>query len=91
MDKFNPEEQFNELMQIAKQRAGLLGLLTAILDDQRELTSEQIKGAILRCMCNLIDTDGMVYDWMDKRFVEAAKACCEQNVFLDEVKDLLKG
>ena len=91
MNEFNPEEQLNELIQISKQRAGLLGLLTAILDDERELTSEQIKGAIVRCMCNLIDTDGMVYDWMDKHFVGAARTYCEQNAALDEIKDLLKG
>lgn len=75
---------------IALQRAAFMGLITAILDDEGEKTLTEIKDRIVNTVSFLIETDAMVGDGIDYMTITAAKHYMEQEIALDQVKDLLK-
>lgn len=75
---------------IALQRAALMGLITAILDDEGEKTLNQIKNHITDTMITLIDIQAIVGDPIEAITVDALKRHLEQEIALDQVKDLLK-
>jgi len=75
---------------IALQRAALMGLITAILDDQGEKTLVQIKDRIVDTVSFLIEAEVMVGDGIDYVAAKAARRHMEQEIALGQVKDLLK-
>jgi len=75
---------------IALQRAALMGLITAILDDQGEKTLTEIKDRIVNTVSFLIEAEVMVGDGIDYVTTKAAKRHMEQEIALGQVKDLLK-
>jgi len=79
-----------DVKNIPLQRACLMGLVTAILDDQGEKSLREIKNAITDALAHMIETDVMVGDPIDIITVRAAKQHMEQESALNEVKNLLK-
>ena len=75
---------------IVLQRACLMGLITAILDDQGEKSLREIKNSITDTLSHMIEMNIMVGDFIDIQTVRAAKQCIEQEIAVDQVKDLLK-
>ena len=75
---------------IALQRAALMGLITAILDDQGEKTLVQIKDRIVDTVSFLIEIEAMVGDGIDYVATTSARRHMEQEIALGQVKDLLK-
>lgn len=75
---------------IALQRAALMGLITAILDDEGEKTLTEIKDRIVNTVSFLIEAEVMVGDGIDYMTTTAAKRYMEQEIALGQVKDLLK-
>lgn len=75
---------------IALQRAALMGLITAILDDQGEKTLVQIKDRIVDTVSFLIEIEAMVGDGIDHVATTSARRHMEQEIALSQVKDLLK-
>ena len=75
---------------IALQRAALMGLITAILDDQGEKTLQEIKSHITNTITFLVESEVMVGDPIDLWVVRATRKYLEQEIAVDQVKDLLK-
>ena len=75
---------------IILQRACLMGLVTAILDDEGEKSLREIKDAIADALAHMIQADIMVGDLIDISTVRAAKQHMEQEMALNEAKNLLK-
>jgi len=75
---------------IILQRACLMGLLTAILDDQGEKSLREIKDSITDALSHMIETDIMVGDFIDFQTVRAAKQHMEQEGAVIAAKNLLK-
>jgi hypothetical protein len=75
---------------IPLQRACLMGLVTAILDEEGEKSLCEIKNAITDALAHMIEIDVMVGDPIDIITVRAAKQHMEQESALNEVKNLLK-
>lgn len=84
------QNQDEHLIQAAKQRAGLMGLINALLEEEQELTLNQIKGKIVRCVSGLVLLDAMVGDEIDYEVVETCKSYLESEQALEDVRDLLK-
>ena len=79
-----------DVKNIPLQRACLMGLVTAILDDQGEKSLREIKDSITDALSHMIEADIMVGDIIDVTTVRAAKQHMEQEMALNEVKSLLK-
>jgi hypothetical protein len=79
-----------DVKNIPLQRACLMGLVTAILDDQGEKSLREIKDSITDALSHMIEADIMVGDFIDVTTVRAAKQHMEQEMALNEVKSLLK-
>lgn len=73
------------------QRAAIMGLLTAMLEDQEEKTMKEVKGRILSCLNTIIDFDLIVGDFIDKNVLEAAKQHCQEQIALEEVDKILNS
>ena len=76
---------------IPLQRAGLMGLITAILHDEGEKTIQEIKQKIVASIAHMVQEDVMVGDVLDMFMVDAAKEFCEQEEAVNNVKDILNG
>ena len=75
---------------IILQRACLMGLITAILDDQGEKSLREIKDSITDALSHMIEADIMVGDFIDYQTVKAAKQHMEQEGAVIAAKNLLK-
>ena len=75
---------------VAIQRACLMGLLTAILEDEGEKSLREIKDAITESLSHMIEANIMVGDFIDVQTIRAAKQYMEQEMALNEAKNLLK-
>ena len=75
---------------IILQRACLMGLITAILDDQGEKSLREIKDSITDALSHMIEADIMVGDFIDYQIVKAAKQHMEQEGAVIAAKNLLK-
>ena len=75
---------------IILQRACLMGLVTAILDDQGEKSLREIKDSITDALSHMIEADIMVGDFIDYQTVKAAKQHMEQEGAVIAAKNLLK-
>lgn len=84
------QNQDEHLIQAAKQRAGLMGLINALLEEEQELTLTQIKLKITTCLSGLVVLDAMVGDEIDFEVIGACKTFLEGEQALDDVRDLLK-
>lgn len=73
------------------QRAAIMGLLTAMLEDQEEKTMKEVKDKILSCLNTIMDFDLIVGDFIDKNIFEAAEQHCKQQIALEEIQDMLKS
>ena len=73
------------------QRAAIMGLLTAMLEDDQERTMKEIKDKILSCLNTIMDFDLIVGDFIDKNVFEAAERHCQEQIALDEVNEILNG
>lgn len=76
---------------IPLQRAGLMGLITAILHDEEEKTVQEIKQKIVASIAHMIQADAMVEDVIEMFVLDAAKEFCEQEEALNNVKGILGG
>ena len=83
------EELFKQLIQTSKQRAGILGLLVAVLDSDTEICLTEMKNAIANCIGRLIDQDAMVEDLLDALLVDALKRHLQEQEALEEVGKIL--
>jgi len=79
-----------DVKNIPLQRACLMGLVTAILDDQGEKSLREIKDAITDALSHMIEADIMVGDLIDISTVRAAKQHMEQESAVIAAKNLLK-
>ena len=75
---------------VSLQRAALMGLITAILEDQGEKSLTEIKDRVVSTVSFLIESGAMVGDAIDYMAARAARRHMEQEIALDQVKDLLK-
>ena len=80
----NPNES-----NVAKQRAALMGIVSAILMDEGEKSAREIKNAITSTLTYLIDSDAMVGDAIDMMTIQAAKQFCEQEIAVELANDIL--
>lgn len=78
-------------MKIAGQRAAVMGLLTAILEDGEERSMKEIKDRILHTLDTLLDFEMVVGDFVDKLTFEAAQQHCQEQMALEAVQELLKN
>ena len=76
---------------VSKQRAALMGLITAILRDEEEKSMTEIKKIVTQTLAYLIQQDSMVGDFIDYMTVDACKEFCEQEQALDDARNLLEG
>lgn len=77
-------------IQVEKQRAALMGLITSILQEEQELSLIEIKLRVANAIALMIDLDSMVADEIDFHTVGACKTFLEGEQALENVKDLLK-
>lgn len=71
------------------QRAAVMGLLAAFLEQEEEKTMKDVKSAILTCLTTLSEFDCMVGDWIEFNTLQAAKQHCEEELALEAVKEML--
>jgi hypothetical protein len=87
-EDFSPEG-FEHLLNAAMQRAALMGIIAAILEDEVTETAQSIKTRICCSLGEMIDRDIMVKDFIDVHVVAAVKNFLEQEIAVEEAKDII--
>lgn len=84
MTDFNPSEE-----NIPRQRAALMGLITAIMKDENETPLVEIKRRCANAFAYMIDQDAMVGDIVDILTAEVMQEFCLQEKALEDARNLL--
>lgn len=80
----------NHLQKCAEQRAFLMGMVRTILEEtDTQVFGEQTRQICLNTLAMMIDFKSMVRDEIDRDVIKKAKLVCEQDMFLDEINDIL--
>lgn len=74
----------------ARQRAGLMGLITAILHDE-EADAQTIKNRIVQSFAHLIEQGATVGDMIDSYVAEACQEHIQKSLNVTGAEDILKN
>ena len=83
--------EFNEDEKKLLQRAAMMGLLTALLEDERERTMKEIKLAVLDCLSTMTEFECRVGDFIETLAFEAALQFAQEEKALLDVKEILEN
>lgn len=71
------------------QRAALMGVVSAILMEQEDMTGRQIKDKLLDLFQFLIESEVLVGDAIEALTIQACKEYCEQMIAVEEANEIL--
>ena len=80
----------HHLMMSSFQRAGIMGLIAAIMSDSDETPLNTVKQKIAATFGRMIAMDIMVKDQIELEVLKLCKSFLEQEVAVEEAKEILK-
>ena len=83
------ENEMNHIVKASHQRAALMGLFLAILQEEADLTIDQVKDKLVSMFATLIELGVVVDDEIDMEVAKGCRDYCKQGLALQQLKDLL--
>lgn len=83
-------EQMDYLYKCAEQRAFLMGMLRTIFNEQNpDLYGGETRQLCFKTLLAMMKYESMVKDEIDLDILKTARTACQQEVFLDEVNQII--
>ena len=83
------QKEMQHIINASHQRAGLMGFMLCLLQEEKELTIYQVKEKVVSMFTTMIDLEVMVSDEIDMEVAMACKDFCEQEQALSGFRSLL--
>lgn len=83
------EQELEHVVTASYQRAGLMGFLLCLLEEENELSMNEVKQKAVSIFTTMMSLDLMVRDEIDMEVARACRNFCEQEKALMDFKEIL--